>query len=85
MSNTKNFITINPAAEADVKKMNEILQADEKYINGINFTHSELIDDGSVQFFYDLPDEFTPEQTTNARQLLESIYTNFMKSRKIAG
>lgn len=81
MTNMKSFIIINPAAEADVTKMNEILQADSDYIIGVEFTYSEVIDGGSVQFFYNYPEELTLEQKTNAQQLVKKIYTNFMTSR----
>jgi len=84
MPNTKHFIRINPAAEADVTKMNEILKADNDYITGVEF-HSEVIDDGSVQFSYNHPEEFTPEQSANARQLVNRAHTNFMASRIVTG
>ena len=85
MSNSKHFIRINPAAEADVAKMNENLRADTDYIKGVEFTHSEVIEDGSVQFFYNYPEDLTPEQVTKVQQLVKKIYTDFMASRIVTG
>lgn len=85
MSNTKNFIIINPVAEADVVRMNEILRAATNYINGVEFTYSEVIEGGSVQFFYDYPEEFTSVQVAEAHLLVNNIYTDYMASRIVTG
>ena len=81
MSNEKHFIQINPAAEADVTKMNEIMQGNAAYIKGVKFTHSEVIEGGSVQFFYDYPEELTPEQSLSAKQLIKEVCINFTTAR----
>ncbi len=85
MSNTKHFVRINPAAEADAVKMNEILRTDADYIKGVEFTHSEVIEDGSVQFFYNHPEDLTPEQATKAQLLVKKVYIDFMASRIVTG
>lgn len=85
MFNTKHFVKINPAAEVDIVKMNEILQADKDYIKDVEFTHSEVVENDSVQFFYNHPEEFTPEQATKAQLLVKKVYTDFMASRIVTG
>ena len=85
MQKINHFIDINPAAGADVLSMNIVIKADENYIDGVEFTHSEVMDDGSVQFFYCCPDGLTPEQEFNVNRLIKSIYNNFMASRATSG
>lgn len=85
MQKINHFIDINPAAEADILSMNVVIKADENYIDGVEFTHSEVMDDGSVQFFYCCPDGLTPEQEFNVNRLIKSVYDDFTASRHALG
>lgn len=81
MLNTKHFLKINPAAEADIPKMNTILKSDPNYIVGLEFTYSEISEDGTVKFYFDHPEEFTQEQEINGKLLVKKIFNEFMAFR----
>lgn len=81
MSSEIRFIQINPAAEADVKKMNEILQSCAGYTPGVKFTHSQVGENGEVKFFYEIPEGMSQQQESSAESLVKSVYREFMSSR----
>ena len=65
--------------------MNEILRGATNYVNGIEFTHSEVIEDGSSQFFYTLPEELTAVRAAEAQLLVKKVYADFMASLIVTG
>lgn len=75
------FIRINPAAESDRRKMNDLLKQKQGYIEGLEFTPAEQLEDGSVQFFYSYPDSLTTTQKSKAESLIKTVYAEFMSTR----
>jgi hypothetical protein len=75
------FVRINPAAEADMGKLNEVLFKASGYIEGLKFTHSEVTQSGQVQFYFDYPDTLSPAQERDAKDLVKKIYAQFMADR----
>ena len=71
------YITINPAAAADVDIMNVELRLHRNYVDGLVFTHHEVLPDGRVQFYYDVPDGLSHEQETGAVLAVREVHSAF--------
>lgn len=89
MVTTKHFININPAAEADIPKINAILKSDPDYVAGLEITNSEIINPETmgnklVKFYYYHPENITPDQKTKAKLLVDKVISEFMVLRENA-
>lgn len=68
------FLKINPAAQSDLPKLNEIMKSLESYQDGIEFTDAEDIGNNEVRFHYVCPDDLQDTAYTLVQQAKEQFF-----------
>lgn len=71
-------IDIHPGADSDLEHMNQWLKKQAGYLDGLRFTVAEKLDGHNVNYHYDYPASFTPEQQQAAKELIQMVKSEFL-------